>query len=379
MTNDNLQALSDAGVSIWLDDLSRDRLDSGNLAELVKVRNVVGVTTNPTIFQTALSKGTAYDDQLERAGRGRQERRRGGLRASRPTTSATRCDVMRAGLRRHRRGRRPGLDRGRPAAGPRHREDRSQQAKQLSAAVDRDERAHQDPGDPRGPAGHHRGARRRHQRQRHADLQPRALPRRHERLPQRAGAGARERGNDLSKIDSVASFFVSRVDTEIDKRLDAIGTDEAKALKGKAGVANARLAYQAYEEVFSTPRWKSLAADGRPRPAPALGVDGRQGPRLPGHDVRHRARRPGHRQHHAGEDARRGRRPRRGRRRHHHARTTRTPQKVLDDLEAIGVSYNDVVQVSRSRASTSSRSPGTSCSTEATEELEKAAQKAAQR
>ena len=64
MTNDNLQALSDAGVSIWLDDLSRDRLDSGNLAELVKVRNVVGVTTNPTIFQAAMSKGTAYDDQL---------------------------------------------------------------------------------------------------------------------------------------------------------------------------------------------------------------------------------------------------------------------------------------------------------------------------
>ena len=64
MTNDNLQALSDAGVSIWLDDLSRDRLDSGNLAELVKVRNVVGVTTNPSIFQAAMSQGTAYDDQI---------------------------------------------------------------------------------------------------------------------------------------------------------------------------------------------------------------------------------------------------------------------------------------------------------------------------
>ena len=70
---------------------------------------------------------------------------------------------------------------------------------------------------------------------------------------------AREAGQDLSTIHSVASFFVSRVDTEIDKRLDAIGTDEAKALKGKAGVANARLAYQAYEEVFSTPRWQVLA------------------------------------------------------------------------------------------------------------------------
>ena len=64
MTNANLQALSDAGVSIWLDDLSRDRLNSGNLAELVKVRNIVGVTTNPSIFQAALSQGTAYDEQV---------------------------------------------------------------------------------------------------------------------------------------------------------------------------------------------------------------------------------------------------------------------------------------------------------------------------
>jgi transaldolase len=73
---------------------------------------------------------------------------------------------------------------------------------------------------------------------------------------------ARESGQDLSRIRSVASFFVSRVDTEVDKRLDALATDEAKALRGKAGVANARLAYQAFEEVFSTPRWQSLADDG---------------------------------------------------------------------------------------------------------------------
>ena len=92
---------------------------------------------------------------------------------------------------------------------------------------------------------------------------------------------AREAGKDLSEIHSVASFFVSRVDTEIDKRLDAIGTDEAKALKGKAGVANARLAYQAYEEVFSTPRWQDLAGRGRAQAAPALGLHRRQGPGLP--------------------------------------------------------------------------------------------------
>jgi transaldolase len=73
---------------------------------------------------------------------------------------------------------------------------------------------------------------------------------------------AREHGKDLSTIRSVASFFVSRVDSEVDGRLDAIGTDEAKSVRGKAGIANARLAYQAYEEVFSTPRWQTLAAAG---------------------------------------------------------------------------------------------------------------------
>jgi transaldolase len=79
---------------------------------------------------------------------------------------------------------------------------------------------------------------------------------------------ARERGLDLSKIHSVASFFVSRVDTEIDKRIDALGTDEAKAVRGKAAVANARLAYQAYEEVFATDRWSALEREGANRQRP---------------------------------------------------------------------------------------------------------------
>ena len=73
---------------------------------------------------------------------------------------------------------------------------------------------------------------------------------------------AKEAGVDLSTIRSVASFFVSRVDTEIDARLDKIGSDEAKALKGKAGIANARLAYELYEQVFTSDRWKALKAEG---------------------------------------------------------------------------------------------------------------------
>ena len=92
---------------------------------------------------------------------------------------------------------------------------------------------------------------------------------------------AREAGRDLSQIHSVASFFVSRVDTEVDKRLDAIGTDEAKSLKGKAGIANARLAYQAYEEVFSTPRWKNLADDGANLQRPLWASTGVKNPDYP--------------------------------------------------------------------------------------------------
>ena len=153
---------------------------------------------------------------------------------------------------------------------------------------------------------------------------------------------AHQAGKDLSKIASVASFFVSRVDTEIDKRLDAIGTDEAKALKGKAGVANARLAYQAYEEVFSTPRWKSLEAEGARPQRPLWASTGVKDPAyrdtmyvvdlvaegvvntMPEKTLDATADH--------GEitgDTITG----------HYA----DAQKVLDDLDAIGVSYNDVV------------------------------------
>jgi transaldolase len=92
---------------------------------------------------------------------------------------------------------------------------------------------------------------------------------------------AREGDADLSGLHSVASFFVSRVDSEIDKRLDEIGTDEAKALRGKAGVANARLAYQAYEEVFSTPRWQTLADDGAHPQRPLWASTGVKDPAYP--------------------------------------------------------------------------------------------------
>ena len=92
---------------------------------------------------------------------------------------------------------------------------------------------------------------------------------------------ARENGHDLSRIHSVASFFVSRVDTEVDKRLDAIGTEEALALKGQAGVANARLAYQVYEELFSTERWAVLAEAGAMPQRPLWASTGVKDPAYP--------------------------------------------------------------------------------------------------
>ena len=100
-----------------------------------------------------------------------------------------------------------------------------------------------------------------HQRQRHPDLQPRAVPRRSWTPTSPAWRSGWPNGGSLDGIASVASFFVSRVDTEIDKRLDAAGADAS--LKGKAGIANAQLAYQAYEEVFSSDRWRALEAEGR--------------------------------------------------------------------------------------------------------------------
>ncbi len=111
---------------------------------------------------------------------------------------------------------------------------------------------------------------------------------------------AKATGIDLSTIRSVASFFVSRVDTEIDKRLDKIGTDEAKALRGKAGIANARLAYERYEQVFGSRPVAGPRGRRREHAAPAVGLHRRQGPGLRRHDVRRRSGRPEHGQHDAG-------------------------------------------------------------------------------
>ena len=114
------------------------------------------------------------------------------------------------------------------------------------------------PGHLRRPHRYHAGHQQGNQRQRDPDLRPRPVPRCNGRLPQRPGT-SRCRLPDLAAIRSVASFFISRVDSEVDTRLDRIATSQATQLKGKAAIANARLAYQAYQEVIASQRWQKLA------------------------------------------------------------------------------------------------------------------------
>jgi len=258
--NENLAALSAAGVSVWLDDLSRDRLTSGNLQELIDTKSVVGVTTNPSIFQAALSKGDAYDAQIkELAERGADV----DATIRTVTTDDVRdaCDVLRPQWQAS-----DGVD-GRVSieVDPRLARDAEKtisQAIELWKIVDRPNLFIKIPAMEEGiPAitsvlaeGISVNVTLIFSVERHRAVMDAYL----------AGLeGAKKAGHDLSKIHSVASFFVSRVDTEIDKRLEKIGSEEALALRGQAGVANARLAYAAYEEVFvGGDRFEALKADG---------------------------------------------------------------------------------------------------------------------
>ena len=258
--NPNLAALSAAGVSVWLDDLSRDRLRSGNLQELIDTKSIVGVTTNPSIFQAALSKGTAYDAQVaELAARGADVDAT--IRTATTDDVRQACDVLRPQWEAS-----DGAD-GRVSieVDPRLAHDTDKtilQAIELWKIVDRPNLLIKIPatlaGLPAITAVLAEGI--------SVNVTLIFSVERHRAVMEAYLAGleaALPAGHDLNTIFSVASFFVSRVDTEIDKRLEAIGTEEALALRGQAGVANARLAYAAYEEVFgSGGRWTPLAQAG---------------------------------------------------------------------------------------------------------------------
>ncbi|MGN0065155.1 MAG: transaldolase [Nocardioides sp.] len=275
---DRLQDLSDAGVSIWLDDLSRERLETGNLADLVDRSHVVGVTTNPAIFQGALKNGERYDAQLRdvvRAGGGVDE----------VVTELTTEDVRRAcDVLADVHAATGGVD-GRVSieVSPDLADDTEgtiAQAVELWDKVDRPNLLIKIPGTPAGwpaiTAAISRGI------SVNVTLIFGLDQYRHVMEAYLTGLEqAAQAGHDLSTIHSVASFFVSRVDTEIDARLEKVGTPEALALRGKAGVANARLAFQAFEETFRGPRWEALASQGANAQRPLWASTGVKNPDYP--------------------------------------------------------------------------------------------------
>jgi len=276
--NTPLAQLSAAGVSIWLDDLSRQRITSGGLQKLIDDKNVVGVTTNPTIFAGALSKGEAYAEQVALLAAAHTN-----LHAA--VFEITTDDVTAASdLFRPIYDRTNGFD-GRVSieVEPTLAHDAAgtiAAAKQLWAKVDRPNALIKIPATVEGleaiaetiAAGISVNVTLIFSLERHRQVINAYLT---------GLEKARAAGIDISTIHSVASFFVSRVDTEIDKRLVAIGTDEALALKSKAGVANARLAYQVYEQAFATERAKVLLAAGANKQRPLWASTGVKDPNLP--------------------------------------------------------------------------------------------------
>jgi len=255
---DPLGDLSDRGVSIWLDDLSRQRLVCGTLADLAGNYHVVGVTTNPTIFAKAITGSDAYTDQIrDLSARGVETGE--ALRALTTFDVRWACDLLRPVYDAT-----GGLD-GRVSieVDPRLAYNTGTtiaEARALWWLVDRPNLFIKIPAARQGlPAiavclaeGISINVTLIFSVARYDEVINAFLD---------GLEGARQAGRDLASIASVASFFVSRVDTEVDARLDKIGT-AAAALRGRAAIANARLAYRHYEEMLASPRWTALASAG---------------------------------------------------------------------------------------------------------------------
>jgi transaldolase len=259
MPDSNLHKLSALGQSVWLDYLSREILETGKLERMMDEDAVVGVTSNPTIFQKALAEGDYYDEQLrEIAGSGQTDLKEIFLELSSGDVAAA-CDLLRKVW-----------DEGKGLDGyvswevdPTLAYDRDgtiAEAKRLHEWIDRPNLYVKIPATGPGvgaieemiAAGKNINVTLIFSLERHKEVME-AYIRGLERLV--------ESGGDPSTVHSVASFFVSRVDTETDNRLDKIGGDAAK-LKGRLGIANAKLAYQSYLETFSGARWDTLEQKG---------------------------------------------------------------------------------------------------------------------
>ena len=260
---DRLAELSAQGVSIWLDDLSRQRIRSGDLKALLDDKHVVGVTTNPSIFQAAISKSDVYDDDitsLAKAGKTVDEV----VRQLTGDDVRAACDVLRPVFEATN-----GLDgcvsyEVEPGLA-RDTEGTIAQARDLWAAVDRPNLYIKIPATAEGVPAIHQvlsdginvNVTLIFSTARYAEVMEAHLS----ALEKRIAAG-----EPIEHLSSVASFFVSRVDSEIDKRLMKIDTEESKALLGKAAIANARVAYQKFVATFSGDRWAAIeAAGGKPQ------------------------------------------------------------------------------------------------------------------
>ena len=280
---DRLKTLSDAGVSIWLDDLSRERIESGNLSQLVEEKSVVGVTTNPTIFAAAIADGERYDEQV----RGLVAEGHGVDRVIfELTTEDVRnaCDLLAPIADSTGQDGRVSIEVEPLLANDTAGTIGSAQA--LWKAVDRSNVLIKIPatreGLPAITAAIAQGI--------SVNVTLIFSTERYREVMDAYLAGleqARDSGLDLDRIQSVASFFISRVDGEVDKRLDALidagsgDTDEAAALKGKAAIANAQLAYAAYEEVLASDRWKQLTDAGAHAQRPLWASTGVKDPDYP--------------------------------------------------------------------------------------------------
>jgi transaldolase len=258
MAESNLHTLSKRGQSVWIDSLSRTMLETGELARLMKDDAVVGVTTNPTIFQKAISSGAAYDEQIKELLEEETDPKEIFLQLSArdveaaldlfakvherqpqdgfvswevdPTLAYDREGTFDEAMRLHKWLERPNLYVKIPATKP-----------GLGAIEDCIA----------------------HQRSINVTLifslqRYREVVEAYLRGLERLVAS----GGNPSTVHSVASFFVSRVDTEADKRLEAIGGKEALGLRGKLAIANAKLAYEHYQHAFSGPRWEFLQGKG---------------------------------------------------------------------------------------------------------------------
>src|SRR5215216_2567453 len=259
MSKSRLHELSEHGQSVWIDSLSREWLETGELARMIDEDAVVGVTSNPTIFQKALAEGDWYDEQLREVLTGEDEDKEVFYRLAVRDIQAA-CDLLRRVW-----------DEGKGQDGYVSMEVDPDLAYDRDATIEEAMRFHEwidrrnvfvkipatEPGLGAIEECIGRG--------RPINVTLIFSLERHEAVAEAYIRGLErlvESGGDPSTVASVASFFVSRVDTEADKRLEAIGTDEALALRGKLAIANAKLAYQHYKETFASERWRRLAARG---------------------------------------------------------------------------------------------------------------------